>query len=153
MKKNIWFLISSILVLAVVIIIPFLFTKGFSSDGAFAVYLVGKILLGILLVATIIYCFIKETSNGITLSLAILSSSFQLIPLALRFMLQSKINNSIVWGVLILVISLLIYVIFVGLILTSNKKMVKSNHSYEGKEIPVREESLFANSRKEGENE
>lgn len=153
MKKNFWFLISSLLVLALVIIIPFLFTKEFPSDGTLAVYLVSKILYGLLLVGTIVYCFFKETANGITLSLTILSSLFQLIPLSQRFVLQSSVKNSTVWGVLILVVSLLIYVVFVGLILTSNKKMVKSNHSYEGNEIKVKEASTFAHTEKEGKDE
>ena len=87
------------------------------------------------------------------MSLTILSSLFQLIPLSQRFVLQSSVKNSVVWGVLILVLSLLIYVVFVGLILTSNKKMVKSNHSYEGNEIKVREASTFAHTEKEGKDE
>ena len=149
MKKNFWFLISSLLVLAVVIIIPFLFTEKFPSDEALAVYLVSKILYGLLLIGTIVYCFCKETANGFTLSLTILGCLFQLIPLLQRFVLQSSVENSTIWGVLILVLSLLIYVVFIGLILTSNKKMVKSNHSYEGNEIKVKEASTFAHTEKE----
>jgi len=144
MKKNFWFLISSVLVLALVIIVPFLFTNKFPSDGALAVYLVGKIIYGLLLVGTIVYCFVKETSNGITLSLSLLSGLFQLIPLSQRLVLHSNANNPIVWSVLILVLSLVLYVVFLGLSLTSNKKMVSSNHAYEGKEIAVKEESTFA---------
>ncbi len=149
MKKNFWFLISSLLVLAVVIIIPFLFTEKFPSDETLTVYLISKILYGLLFIGTIAYCFFKETANGFTLSLTGLSCLFQLIPLLQRFVLQSSVENSTIWGVLILVLSLLIYVVFIGLILTSNKKMVKSNHSYEGNEIKVKEASTFAHTEKE----
>lgn len=144
MKKNFWFLISSVLVLALVIIVPFLFTNKFPSDGALAVYLVSKIIFGLLLAGTVIFCFVKETSNGITLSLSILSGVAQFIPLAQRYLLQSNANSSIVWSVIILVLSLVAYVAFLGLTLASNKKMVKSNHMYEGKEIEIKEESTLA---------
>ncbi len=153
MKKNLWFLISSFLVLILVIIVPFLFTNEFASDGTLAVYLVSKILCILLLIGAIIYCFFKETSNGMILSLTTLNSFFQFIPLAQRLILQSNVQNSVVWGVLVLVLSLLIYIVFAGLILTSNKKMVKANHSYEGKEIEVKEASTFAHTKKEAEND
>ncbi len=88
MKKNFWFLISSTLVLALVIIVPFLFTNKFPSDGALAVYLVSKIIFGLLLAGTVVFCFVKETSNGITLSLSLISGVFKIIALGQRYLLK-----------------------------------------------------------------
>ena len=86
-------------------------------------------------VGAVSYALFANTSNGVSLSLVGIASLYQFLPLAVRALLG--VDNATLWVLVLLIASLMIFVAFVGGIITMNKKMVKSEKASEGKTIEI----------------
>lgn len=139
MKKNFWFLIVSVIVLALIVSIPF-FLNNDLENNFLTVYLVAKIIFGLLFIGSVIYCFAKQTSNGISYSLIVINIIVQFIPLILRGLFKLE-SHQIMWSIIVIGLSLIVYVSLFGAILTMNKKMLVRENKYQGHEIEVKEEN------------
>ncbi len=138
MKKNIYFLLIALISLALVIAIPF-FLNNNLGDTFMAVYLISKILFGVLFLSSIAYCFLANTANGISLSLIVLNVITQFIPLVIRGLFRLE-NRQLLWSIIFLGVALIVYIAISGGIITMNKKMLKAETKYQGHEIEVVED-------------
>ncbi len=136
MKKNLYFLLICLLGVVIIVICPF-FMGAIKDNNLLAMYLVAKILYGLLFVGSFTYCFVKKTANGITGSLVGISAIFQFIPLVIRWVFAAS-NKPVLWSIIILCVSLMIYLALFGGIITMGKKMVEADEKYQCNEIPVK---------------
>lgn len=136
MKKNIYFAIFSFLALVLIVAVPCLLKNTFLDNNALtALYVTSKVIWGLMFVGTVSYALFANTSNGVSLSLVGIASLYQFLPLAVRALLG--VDNATLWVLVLLIASLMIFVAFVGGIITMNKKMVKSEKASEGKTIEI----------------
>ncbi len=136
MRKNIYFLL--ICLLGVIVIVSCFFFTWPANDGSFMpIYLISKIILGLLFIGSFIYCYTKKTANGITGSLVGVSVVFQFIPLAIRGIYVAS-NEPLIWSIIVLCLSLIIYLALFGGIISMGKKMLESDEKYRCNEIPVK---------------
>lgn len=139
MRKNVYFGITLVLVLALIATLPFAFDNSFLAvQNNLVIYLFAKILCGMIYVGTAIYVFVMPTANTITASTLGISLGLQIVPLILRFILP--LSAGFVWSVVILIVSILIFVAFLGLSLTSNTKILDAEKRSEGSTIAVKDE-------------
>ena len=139
MRKNIFFGISLVLVLGLIVALPFVFDNSFLAvQNNLVMYLFAKILCGLIYVATAIYVFVMPTANTITASTLGISLGLQIVPLILRFVLP--LSAGFVWSVIILIFAVLFFVAFLGLSLTSNSKILDAEKKSEGSTISVKDE-------------
>lgn len=139
MRKNVYFGITLILVLALIATLPFAFDNSFLAvQNNLVIYLFAKILCGMIYVGTAIYVFVMPTANTITASTLGISLGLQIVPLILRFILP--LSAGFVWSVVILIVAILIFVAFLGLSLTSNTKILDAEKKSEGSTIAVKDE-------------
>ena len=142
MKKNWYFALCAVLVLALVAILPFVFDNTFLNEGGkLAVYLVAKILFALVFIGLVVYVFIGKGENGAMLPLLSAGVIAQLFPLGIRFLLQIPNETAITWAVIVMIFVLALLVAFLGAMLTMNKKMKVSTEKQEGKTIAVKDES------------
>lgn len=139
MKKNIYFLLASLIALIMVIICPF-FLNNVVGQEYLITYLVAKIVFALLFVLTVLYCYLKETGNGITYSLITLNAVCQFIPLIIRVIYKHVTYKTSLWAVLLICLSMIIYISLTGLLLSMNNKMVAAEEKYKGHEIEVKED-------------
>ena len=136
MKKNIYFAIFSFLALVLIVAVPCLLKNTFLDNNALtALYVTSKVIWGLMFVGAESYALFANTSNGVSLSLVGIASLYQFLPLAVRALLG--VDNATLWILVLLIASLMIFVAFVGGIITMNKKMVKSEKASEGKTIEI----------------
>lgn len=136
MKKNIYFAIFSFLALVLIVAVPCLLKNTFLDNNALtALYVTSKVIWGLMFVGTVSYALFANTSNGVSLSLVGIASLYQFLPLAVRALLG--VDNATLWVLVLLIASLMIFVAFVGGIITMNTKMVKSEKASEGKTIEI----------------
>jgi len=139
MRKNLYFGISLILVLALIATLPFVFDNAFLTvQNNLVIYLFAKILCGIIYIGTAIYVFVMPTANTITMSTLGISLGLQFVPLILRYVLP--LSTGFVWSVVILIVAMLFFVAFLGLSLTSNTKILDAEKKSEGRTIDVKDE-------------
>ena len=139
MKKNLFFLLASLIALIMVIVFPFFFNNGLGQEFL-TTYLIAKIVFGLLFVLTVLYCFFKDTGNGITFSLFTLNAVCQFIPLVIRAIYKQVTYKTSLFAVLVLCLSMIIYIALTGLLISMNNKMVASEEKYKGHEIEVKED-------------
>ena len=139
MRKNLYFGISLILVLAIIVALPFVFDNSFLAvQNNLVIYLFAKILFGIIYIGTAIYVYTMPTANTITASTLGIALVLQFVPLALRFVLP--LSTGFVWSVIILIVAVLLFVAVLGLSLTSNTKILEAEKKSEGRTIEVKDE-------------
>lgn len=136
MKKNLYFLLICLLGVVVIVACPF-FMKTVEGDSYLALYITSKVLFGLLFIGSFVYCFAKKTANGVTASLVGVTALFQLIPLAIRGIFLAG-NRPVLWSILLLCFSLMVYLAFFGGLVTMGKKMVEADEKYVGHEIEVK---------------
>ena len=149
MKKNPFFLIISLIALGLVIGLSFIFLDGDLSndvlthvDEVFIPYLIAKIFFGLALVGVTAWIFLSEKARGHGYALLIATYSVQFIPLLLRLALLMAKNGVskggyLAYEIILLGLSAIAYIGFIGLVYYQDKKMVASDHKYEGKTIAV----------------
>ena len=136
MKKNIYFAIFSFLALVLIVAVPYLLKNTFLDNNVLtALYVTSKVIWGLMFVGAVSYALFANTANGVSLSLVGIASLYQFLPLAVRALLG--VDNATLWVLVLLIASLMIFVAFVGGIITMNKKMVKSEKASEGKTIEI----------------
>ncbi len=140
MKKfnvSIYQIIFSAVVLLLVIVLPFLITMNDYNDSQFLmIYIISKVLFGLLFVIASIMLIFKPKANGITYGVMLVTSLFQLAPLVVRlfYLLPS---NQMLWSVISVSIFFLISIGLVIATFSMNKRMVLSDAQCEGNTIEV----------------
>ena len=142
-KLKVGFLISILIVLATIIIVPFLMPNPFGS-GEFACYLVGKLLLGITLICSLCFALLSNSQNGSKSVIVGLSLLLQLVPLGLRYLLLSNNQGKFAWFTVILAVSLIAYILVSLGLSFQNSKMAKRDEISLGNEIKIQEEKRLA---------
>ena len=139
MKKNILASVSFTLLLALVVILPFLLDNTFdNNNGYLTIYIVSKVVAIILLIVAFIYSIISKKANAVVVITMSTASISQLIPLLIRFFLNSS-HNPMVWSVITLIVSLIIALLILGGTVISNDKMLESDKKYQGNTIPIQD--------------
>ena len=165
MKKNTFFLIISAIAIALVIGLAFVFVDQnkilVEYNTVFIPYLSGKIIYGVALIFVTLWVFLTEKARGHALALILATYVVQFVPLLLRLGLELKKANAgesvvMLYEILLLALPLIAYLIAVSLIYYQDKKMVASDHKYEGGTIEVvsekeAEERNYRNIKKESE--
>ena len=142
-RIKIGFLVSSLIVLATLIIVPFFLDNSFGS-AELAWYIVAKVVLGITLIVSTVYAFLSNAKNGTSTVLCSLALGLQIVPLGLRYILLSNSDSKFVWYTLILALCLIVYIVLAtGLSFQSNK-MEKREEIAKGQEIEIQEEKRLA---------
>lgn len=143
MKKNFYFLISAIIILAVIIGLPFAFTNWNEQLNAnstvLAFYIVGKCIFGLCFIAFAALIFLKQLARGKAYMLIVSTLLVQLIPLLQRVGLNIP-NFTLGFEIIVLALALVLYVAFLGLVFYSNKTQIASDNKYVGKTIDVVDE-------------
>ena len=162
MKKNTFFLIISAIAIALVIGLAFVFVDQnkllVHVNEVFIPYLSGKIIYGVALIFVTLWVFLTEKARGHALALILATYVVQFVPLLLRLGLELKADKTVImlYEILLLALPLIAYLIAVSLIYYQDKKMVASDHKYEGGTIEVvsekeAEERNYRNIKKESE--
>ena len=143
MKKNT--LLTSIytLILILIIGVPFAFGEWNQSliadEQVLVMYIIAKVIFGLLFILTCLCLLLAKHARGIVYQASIIIAFFQIVPLVIRlavFLPSFKLGFSLI----ILIISLIIYIGYFGLLIISDKKQLASLNKYKGKEIDIREE-------------
>ena len=144
MKKNFYLLIIYALALILIIALPFAFTDWnpvlVHNKQILAMYIIAKVIFGGLFILIAVWSLLGKHARGSIYQLSLVSAFFQIVPLLVRvavFLPSFRLGYSII----VLIISLMMYVGYLGLLFISDKKQVSSVNKYVGKEIPVVEES------------
>jgi len=142
-RLQIGFIIETLIVLALIIIIPFTFNNDFSNEGL-ALYITSKIIFGILFIIDVCYALISKAKTGSSAMLVGIASLYQLIPLAVRFIAKADFNLKWLVGIIIIAIALIIYVAFIFGFSAQDKLAKKREEIAEGKTIEIQEEKRLA---------
>jgi len=139
MKKNILGSISFLLLLALVVILPFFMDNTFHDDNSFlTIYIISKSVAVILLIVAFIYSIISKKANAVVVITMTTVSIYQLIPLLIRYFLNSS-HNPMIWSIITLIVSMIITLLILGGIVINNDKMLESDKKYQGKTIPIKD--------------
>lgn len=143
MKRNIFYLIVSILAVALVIALPFAFVswnKALVNNGnVLPFYIIAKVLYGLCLVIFAVLIFVKEQARGHALFILVATGISQFIPLLMRLGLNMG-GFALIYEILMLIIPLMLYVAFLGLVFVSSRKQLNADKKYEGRTIEVYDE-------------
>ena len=143
MKKNIFYLIVSILAVALVIALPFAFTSWNKSllenNNVLVPYIIAKVIYGLCLVVLVVLIFIKEQARGHALFLLVATCICQFVPLLMRLGLNMG-GFALIYEILMLIVPLMAYVAFLGLVFVSSRKQLNADKKYEGRTIEVVDE-------------
>lgn len=138
MRKNIYFGLSSLLVVLLIILIPvFMSNSTITANTAnLSLYLITKIICGLMFVFIAGYIFFKPVGNGLGFTLLGVTVAYQFLPLIVRLLLGLG-SGSTLWIIILLIVSLIIYISFIGGVFIMSKKMVQSEKEYEGHTIDI----------------
>ena len=140
MKKNGFLLLISALALTLSIVLMIIL--GFKTDPdnqtVFALYLVAKIIYTLALVAVALLVFFKQMARGHLLFVYSATIAVQFIPLLMRVG-YSLDNFKVGFAVIVLIVSLLLYVGWIGIVYYSNKHHLAADNNvkYEAERIEV----------------
>ena len=149
MKKNPFFLIVSVIAIGLVIGLSFVFIDGDMSndilshvDEVFIPYLIAKIFFGLALVGVTAWVLLTEKARGSAYALLGVTYAVQFIPLFIRLALLMAKNGVskggyLTYEIILLGLAAIAYIAFLGGVYYQDKKMVASDHKYEGKTIAV----------------
>ncbi len=144
MKRKIAYIITTAVLLVLIIIIPFFITfngNAFYEDSVLlAIYIVSKVLTGVALLGVTIYLMFRRVEYGSGFQLYLTTAIFQIIPIFVRLCLSYAGGFEILWSIIVLCVSVLLYALaMLGILWMSNKR-VKSEQKYAGNSIPVYDE-------------
>lgn len=163
MKNNKFFLIISAIAIALVVGLAFVFVDQNKNlvhyNEVFIPYLSGKIIYGCALIFVTLWVYFTEKARGHALALLLATYAVQFVPLLLRLGFEMRDSGKtfvMLYEILLLALPLIAYLIAVSLIYYQDKKMVASDHKYEGGTIEVvsekeAEERNYRNIKKESE--
>ncbi len=138
MKKNLYFLIISLLVLALIIIVPcFMNNNIFTNLEKSLLYFIPKIIWGLLFAGVVLYLFFKPFGKGLASTLYGITLLYQLLPLLVRIIIKQK--NATVLVIILLIVSLIIYFALFAGITSMSKKMLESEEKYKGHSLDIEE--------------
>ena len=152
MKKNLYLIIVDILIIGLAVGLPFAFMSWnnmlVANNAVLVLYIISKVVFGLILLCSLVWTIVKIRARGHVYMLMCASIIVQAAPLLIR---TSVYVNGFVLGfaILMLALFLIAYVGFAGLVLSSNKKQVRSDIIYQGKEIAVVDEETAEKRNKE----
>ena len=125
MKKNVWFLLSAVIGLAFVVVLPVALDNSFLNDGtALAIYLLAKILFGVLYVAVVLCVCLKDLARTVATILVSVVAFAQFIPLFVRLLFVYAGSVALVISIILIFVALIACVVLFALAFTSSKKML-----------------------------
>lgn len=134
------FVATVLILLGLVIGLPFTFDLTLLKEGTLAYYITSKVLFGILLIVSAIFALLHKHPSGTSTLIYTLGSLYQLIPLGLRYLLQTSYPAAKTWSIVIMAIALIIYISLIFGLSYQDKKGEHAEKVFQGKEIPVEEE-------------
>ena len=138
MRKNGFLLIISALALTLSIVLMFVlgFNKG--DDTVFGLWLTAKIVYTIALVVVALVIFFLPTARGHLLFLFVPTMIVQFVPLLMRVAYNLE-DFKVGFAVIVLIVSLIFYVGWIGVVYYSNKHHLASdnNEKYNAETIEV----------------
>ncbi len=144
MKRRIAELITTVIALILIILLPFFISfngNAFYEDSVLlGIYIFSKCLYGVCLIAVTVWLMFARTEYGSGAAIFGITLGFQLIPLFVRLCLSYAGGVEIIWSVIVLCVSFLIYALLIIALLWTNKKRVQSEQKYAGNSIPVYDE-------------
>ncbi len=140
-QKNLIVVILSALFLVLVIGLVFAFdnSKLTANSLVFTMYLVAKILFGLLFICVIIWSVIRKRFLGTAYPVIFTAAALQGIAPLMRISLAFSAFQ-FGYNLILLIVGLFVFVIMFGMSSFVSKKQVKSEKKYEGKEIEVNED-------------
>lgn len=142
-RGKVGFLIISLLALIAVILIPIFMGVDFSGKDL-AAYIVAKVIIVGLLIASVCYTLLSPSLTGSRGIVLIMGFVFQIVPLGLRYILASSSDTKYVWYIVILVLVLITYVGLAFGLSAQNKRMNEREEISKPKEIEIQEEKRLA---------
>lgn len=140
-RSSLYFLISDFIIVFLIIFIPFFIdnTHIVASNANLTIYIVSKVICGLLLLGSLVYLLVKKQADGVASTIMFSTIITQLIPLFVRLIIDNVAaqKDVILYSGLLLGIYFFVFVIFSGAMIIMNKKMVKSDETSEGNTIPV----------------
>jgi hypothetical protein len=146
MKNKLYLSIIAIIVLAFSLVLGFVFdgmeSMAIATGTPTTIYWVSKgIVLGLFVIVTL-YIVLRKQDMGNIYILINMTLIIQILPFAQRLLLRGD-NPLIVWSLIVLFLSLLIYVgLFFGLDVL-NDKIQKADETLKGKSIQVVNEDTY----------
>lgn len=144
-RLKIAFLAIIAIVFGLVIGLPFLFSNNAelaTFGSGLALYIIFKVVMGLILVAAVVYALKAKGFNGTNTTLVLVALVYQLAPLGIRYFVLNVHQFMIGYALLILAVLLIGYVgLYFGLTY-QDQKMIKGEEAAKGHEIPVEEEKV-----------
>ena len=138
-------------VIGLAIGLPFAFNNSFNNDaGALAIYIVSKVVFGLVFIWASLIAVKNEQYNGVTGTIFTIGAALQFVPFFVRLIVSNGLASphNIIWPIVMIVVLTNAFV-FVSLGLTHTSKIMKeSEEKSEDKEIAIHEEKVT--SEKEG---
>ena len=142
-RLKIGFILTSVIILAISLIIGFSLKFDFTTNGKIAYFSV-KIIVSLIFIVSILFTLISKEKTGTGATLIILSLALLFVPLIVRFMVKSHVDHRILYAWIVILVSLAIY-IFLGFGLSfQDKLMGERDKITESNEIPVQSEKRLA---------
>ena len=152
MKKNIFFIGVLVVLFGLIVGLPFAFTEWnktlVDTTVPLVFYVVSKVIFGVAFIGFGIWAVMKERARGMIYILFAATLFVQLVPLFVRFATSFKGAGQTIYCILMVAIFLIGYIAALGLVLTSNKKMIVADEKYEGSTIEVKDEKVSENRHK-----
>lgn len=141
--KKMAIIIISLVTLLLMILVPifldnsvFYLENGDVNSTNLALYLVSKILLGVIFLGVVAYLLFKKPAQTMTATLLGISVIFQIIPLLVRYICVWDFQKELISSI-VLVLAVGVYGILLVGSFAANKKMVESEEKFQGAEIPL----------------
>ena len=144
MRTKIAYILTTVVLIVLICVIPpFITFNGnlFYEDSVLlAIYIVSKVLCGLCLIGITLYLLFRRVEYGSGFQLYLTTAIFQIVPLFTRLCLSYALGFEIMWSVIVICVSFLIYALLMLAIFWTSNKRTKSEQKYAGNSIPVYDE-------------
>lgn len=137
-----------LLSLLLVITIPLLLNNEFLTNKSYlGLYVFSKVLFGVILVVAMLSLLLLKTARGMGITISISTITCQIIPLFMRLILKNaylkkiETNKPLIYGAVLLMITIITAIIPIIVVAATNKKMMTSDKLYNATEIPLEQEN------------
>ncbi|MCR5349973.1 MAG: hypothetical protein K6E20_03175 [Acholeplasmatales bacterium] len=144
-RLKIGFIVTSAIIVLIGLIITFSLNNNFPTSACKTVFVFTKVLVTVLFIVSVIYTLFSKAKTGSNITLLGLGILYQLLPLGIRFLVKSNVDNKVAYAWTIVLICLGIYVIFGTGLSLQDKFMRNKDDQTKSNEIPVQPEKRLAN--------
>lgn len=143
-KLKISFIITSIVVVAIATIWTIALGNDFSTNSSLAVFISAKVLFTLLFICGVVYALISNAKTGSSATIVGIGILFQFIPLIIRLLVRSEVDNKVAYSWTIVLIALALFSVLVFGLSFQDKLMVEADKKSAANEIPVQAEKRLA---------